>query len=67
MGTERTRSRSATAYDDVSYKLDKLRARPDAPNPFFNGTENAMRFVRVLKECNLNNRDIEKALGHPQW
>lgn len=55
------------SYDDVSYKLDKLRAKPDAPNPFFNGTENAMRFVRVLKECNLNNRDIEKALGHPQW
>lgn len=55
------------SYDDVSYKLDKFRAKPDAPNPFFNGTENAMRYVRVLKECNLNNWDIEKALGHPQW
>jgi hypothetical protein len=25
------------------------------------------RYLKVLKECNLNNREIEQALGHPQW
>ena len=55
------------SYDDAAYKLDKFHAKPDLPNPFFNGAENSVRFVRVLKECNLNNWDIEKTLGHPQW
>jgi metallo-beta-lactamase class B len=56
-----------SSYDDAATKLDKLRAAPGKPNPFFVGAENAMRYVRVLKECNLNNVDIERALGHPQW
>lgn len=55
------------SYDDAAYKLDKFHAKPDLPNPFFNGAENSLRFVKVLKECNLNNWDIEKTLGHPQW
>ena len=55
------------SYDDVATKLDKIKIMPNKPNPFFTGTENALRFLKVLKECNLNNRDIERALGHPQW
>jgi metallo-beta-lactamase class B len=56
-----------SSYDDAATKLDKLHAMPNKPNPFFVGAENTMRYVRVLKECNLNNRDIERTLGHPQW
>lgn len=56
-----------SSYDDAATKLDKLRAAPDKPNPFFTGAENTQRYLKVLKECNLNNWDIERALGHPQW
>ncbi len=49
------------SYDDAAIKLDKLRTMPDKPNPFFSGTENAVRYLSVLKECNLNNWDIERA------
>ena len=49
------------SYDDTAITLDKLRAMPDKPNPFFSGTENARRYLTVLKECNLNNWDVESA------
>ncbi len=49
------------SYDDSAIKLDKLRSMPDKPNPFFSSTQSAVRYLRVLKECNLNNWDIEKA------
>ncbi len=51
-----------SSYDDAATKLDKLRLMPNKPNPFFTGAENTARYLRVLKECNLNNWDIEKAL-----
>jgi len=51
-----------SSYDEAATKLDKLRIMPDKPNPFFTGTENTARYLRVLKECNLNNWEIEKAL-----
>ena len=51
-----------SSYDEAATKLDKLRLMPNKPNPFFTGTENTARYLRVLKECNLNNWDIEKAL-----
>lgn len=56
-----------SSYDDAATMLDKLRAAPGKPNPFFTGAENARRYLKVLKECNLNNWDIERTLGHPQW
>jgi metallo-beta-lactamase class B len=49
-----------SSYDEAATKIDKLRAMPDKPNPFFVGTENSLRYLRVLKECNLNNAGIEK-------
>ena len=55
------------SYDDAVYKLDKFHAKHDLLNHFFNGKDNVLRFVKVLKECNLNNWDIEKILGHLQW
>jgi metallo-beta-lactamase class B len=51
-----------SSYDEAATKLDKLRIMPDKPNPFFTGVENTARYLRVLKECNLNNWEIEKAL-----
>jgi metallo-beta-lactamase class B len=51
------------SYDDAAIKLDKLRSMPDKPNPFFTGTENTVRYLRVLNECNLNNSEIERAKG----
>jgi hypothetical protein len=56
-----------SSYDDAATKLYKLKAAPAKPNPFFTGADNAQRYLKVLKECNLNNRDIEQVLGHPQW
>jgi len=51
-----------SSYDETATKLDKLRTLSDRPNPFFTGADNTARYLRVLKECNLNNWDIEKAL-----
>ncbi len=50
-----------SSYDDAATKLDKIRSMPDKPNPFFSSTENTLRYLSVLKECNLNNWDIERA------
>jgi len=52
-----------SSYDEIATKIDKLRSMPSKPNPFFTGTDNALRYLRVLKECNLNNAGIEKAQG----
>ena len=69
--TERLLKEAATAdgvignhssYDEAATKLDKIKILPDRPNPFFTGAENTARYLRVLKECNLNNWEIEKAL-----
>jgi metallo-beta-lactamase class B len=50
-----------SSYDEAATKIDKLRIMPDKPNPFFTGAENSLRYLRVLKECNLNNAEIERA------
>jgi metallo-beta-lactamase class B len=52
-----------SSYDEAATKIDKLRIMPDKPNPFFTGAENSLRYLRVLKECNLNNAEIERAQG----
>jgi metallo-beta-lactamase class B len=52
-----------SSYDEAVTKIDKLRIMPDKPNPFFTGAENSLRYLRVLKECNLNNAEIERAQG----
>jgi hypothetical protein len=51
-----------SSYDEAATKLDKLRLMPNKPNPFFTGAQNTARYLRVLKECNLNNWDIERVL-----
>ena len=53
------------SYDDAAIKLDKLRSTPNKPNPFFSSTENTLRYLTVLKECNLNNWDIERVKPAP--
>jgi metallo-beta-lactamase class B len=50
-----------SSYDETATKLDKLRIMPGKRNPFFTGAENSLRYLRVLKECNLNNSEIENA------
>ena len=54
------------SYDDAAIKVDKLRSMPDKSNPFFSSTENTLRYLTVLKECNLNNFDIERASTAPK-
>jgi len=51
------------SYDETATKLDKQRVIPGRPNPFFTGTGNTARYLKVLKECNLNNWEMEKALN----
>lgn len=50
------------SYDDAAGKLEKIRSTPQKPNPFLAGTAGTVRFLNVLRECNLNNADIEKAM-----
>jgi metallo-beta-lactamase class B len=50
-----------SSYDEAATKIEKLRAKPGDANPFFTGTVSALRYLRVLKECNLNNAEIERA------
>lgn len=49
------------SYDDVAMKLEHYKAYPNKPNPFLVGVEETLRFFRVVRECNLNNADIEAA------
>jgi metallo-beta-lactamase class B len=49
-------------YDDAVYRL-ALMDRPNVPNPFLIGTEDTLRFLQIIKECNLNNADIEAVIG----
>jgi metallo-beta-lactamase class B len=51
-----------SSYDEAATKLDKIKIMPNRPNPFFTGAANTVRYLKVLKECNLNNWEIEKAL-----
>jgi metallo-beta-lactamase class B len=53
------------SFDDAAGKLAHMVERPTRPNPFLIGTLGAIRFLRVLQQCNLNNADIERAVGAP--
>ena len=50
-----------SSYDEAATKIEKIRTKPNDDNPFFTGTASALRYLRVLKECNLNNAGIERA------
>jgi metallo-beta-lactamase class B len=51
-------------YDDAVYRIEVISAGPkDLPNPFVTGTASTRRFVQVVKECNLNHVDLERATG----
>ena len=52
-------------YNDALFKLEALRAFPANPNPFLIGTEDTVRFVEEVRECQLNFADIRKAI--PGW
>ncbi|MCX7282111.1 MAG: hypothetical protein NTX21_11380 [Alphaproteobacteria bacterium] len=54
-----------SACDEAATKIEKIRAKPNDDNPFFIGTASALRYLRVLKECNLNNAEIEWAQRKP--
>ena len=50
-------------YDDAVYRIEGVRANPkDLPNPFVTGTASTLRFVRTVRECNLNHIDLERAM-----
>ena len=50
-------------FDDVARKAAHVRANPKEPNPFVVGPEATQRWLRIVKECNLNNRDVDAALA----
>jgi metallo-beta-lactamase class B len=52
-------------YSDAIFKLEVLRSRPQNPNPFLIGTAETVRFLKEIKECNLNNFAIQRQL--PTW
>jgi metallo-beta-lactamase class B len=50
-------------YDDAVYRIEQVRANAkDLPNPFVTGTASTLRFVQVVRECNLNHIDLERAM-----
>lgn len=46
-------------YDDAVYKIALMDTRPDDPNPFLIGTDNTVLFMDIVRQCNLNNADLE--------
>ena len=52
-------------YDGAIFKIEMLRSHPHNPNPYLIGTADTVRFIKEVKECNLNNIDIQRKL--PDW
>ena len=50
-------------YDDIAFQVAMRQAKPDGPNPFIIGTAATQNWLKIVKECNLNNRDIDVGLG----
>jgi metallo-beta-lactamase class B len=50
-------------FDDIAMKVSHIRGYPDDPNPFLVGEASTLRWLKIAKECNLNNRDIDAALA----
>lgn len=50
-------------YDDAPFKIEVMRHNPPTlPNPFLIGTARVLQFVKMSKECNLNNADLQRAM-----
>ena len=48
------------AFDDTARKVAHIRAFPqDEPNDFVVGEASTIRWLNIVKECNLNNRDVD--------
>ena len=47
------------SLDGSAVKLEHLRETPDMPNPYLTGREPVLRWLRVIRECNLNNTEVD--------
>lgn len=47
------------SLDDAAGKLEHLRETPDMPNPFVTGKESVLRWLGVVRECNLSNTEVD--------
>ena len=52
-------------YDGAIFKIELIHTHPRNPNPYVIGTADTVRFIKEVKECNLNNIDIQKRI--PDW
>jgi metallo-beta-lactamase class B len=50
-------------FDDIARKVAHIRRFPSEPNDFVVGPEATLRWLRIAKECNLNNRDVDAAFA----
>jgi hypothetical protein len=41
-------------------KVAHIRGFPNDPSPFLSGEAETIRWLRIAKECNLNNADLDK-------
>jgi metallo-beta-lactamase class B len=47
-------------YDDAVFKIEVMRSDPTLPDPFLVGTDRTVLYTKIVRECNLNNADLEK-------
>jgi metallo-beta-lactamase class B len=50
------------SFDDAIFKLEWMRANPEAPNPFLIGTRETVLFLKEVRECNLNSADLHRLM-----
>ncbi len=50
------------SFDDAIFKLEWMRANPQAPNPFLLGTPDTVLFLKEVRECNLNSADLHRSM-----
>ena len=51
------------AFDDIAMKVAHIRGYPKDPSPFLVGEASSLRFLKIAKECNLNNADLDKVFA----
>jgi metallo-beta-lactamase class B len=51
------------AFDDIAMKVAHIRGYPKDPSPFLVGEASTLRWLKIAKECNLNNADVDKVFA----
>ncbi|HUO23945.1 MAG TPA: MBL fold metallo-hydrolase [Caulobacteraceae bacterium] len=50
-------------FDDIAMKVAHIRGYPNDPNAFLVGEARSLRWLKIAKECNLNNRDVDRVFA----